>query len=78
VFNKNIHRYKRASSGWLAGWVHWIEVLRRDRDFRFLAIDFIDFRGSTIKFGPGPLWVPELWGPKIYMSDFNNMNVDLG
>jgi hypothetical protein len=22
--------------------------------------------------------VPELWGPKIYMSDFNNMGVDLG
>jgi hypothetical protein len=25
-----------------------------------------------------PLWVPELWGQKFYLSDFNNMGVDLG
>jgi hypothetical protein len=65
--------------GWLAGNAE-ISELRRDKDFWFFAIASVDCGGSTIIkiLDQAPLLVPELWGQKFYMSDFNNMGVDLG
>jgi hypothetical protein len=52
--------------GWLAMWRPEISEVGRDRDFRFFAIDSVDYRGSTIirkhykNFKIRPLWVPVL------------------
>jgi hypothetical protein len=67
-------------AGWLGGWGTSFEELGRDRDFQFFAIDSVGRRGDSIIkiMDPAPLWVRELWGQKFYLSDFNNMGVDLG
>ncbi len=71
--------YRLGLAGWLAGNAE-ISELERDRDFQFAALDTVGHGEWTIqkKIGPGPLWDPVRQGPRINMSDFNNMDVDLG
>jgi hypothetical protein len=62
----------------------WLEDLR-SRNWEeietsgFFAIASVNCGGSTIIkiLNQAPLCVPELWGQNFYMSDFNNMGVDL-
>jgi hypothetical protein len=63
-------------SVWLAGNAE-ISELKRDRDFRFAAVDSVGHDGPFKNFWTRPPLGSDTH-PNIYMSDFDKMGVDFG